>query len=104
MSEELPPTIGESIDEVLLCRMPPDLLEQYHECKRRHRDELKDIERFAHRARIFLRRWTGDVRQQKAAELRDEKAERINQENERFHRRVRELIDMWRDRTQEQAE
>ena len=63
MSEELPSSIGESIDEALLCRMPPDLLDHYQECKRRHRAELKDIERLAHRANLFLRRWAGAARQ-----------------------------------------
>ncbi len=103
MHDDSPHTIGDTIDEVLIRRMPPDLLDRYYECKRRHRDELREIERLARRAKAFLRRWSGQARDEKETELCNEKAERIRQENERFGRQVRELIAMWRDRTDEQG-
>jgi hypothetical protein len=91
MPEDEPHPIGESVEEALLHLLRPDLLDQYRAEKKRHREELRTIERARRRALQMIRRLFGGLRERKQTELEQEYAERVQGEDDRHARFLDEL-------------
>lgn len=97
MSENDPTRLSQSIEEALVRILRPDLLEQYRQEKKRHRQELQAIELARRKARQMIRRFFGSLREQKADELEQEYTERVQAEVDRHAKWLTELRETIRD-------
>jgi hypothetical protein len=100
--EDEPVHIGQPVEEALLHIMRPDLLTEYQNEKQRHREELTAIETARKRARQWLRRLFGPLRERKEQELEDEYVERVQGEDDRHARFMDELRETIRDHWSEE--
>jgi hypothetical protein len=103
MPENDPARLSQSIDEALVQIIRPDLLEQYQREKERHRQELRATELARKKARQMIRRFFGNLREQKAGELEQEYTERMQAEADRHAKWLDELRETIRDHWRAEA-